>query len=383
MPRHPPNWNTRLPCLRIPRSRIRERDCDLPDRLRVRHCPLGTVGIVTPWNNPLAIPVGKIAPALVWGNTIVWKPAIEAPRLAMLLIDSLTEAGVPPGCVNMVFGGATTVQPILRDPRIAAVSLTGSSKTGRHVAAICAAHGKKLQAELGGNNAAVVTAACHIEAVARDVVNAAFSFSGQRCTAVRRVIVDRLIHDQFALALVEAVRALPVGWPLAHTTRIGPLISRSAQQRIADVVASARDDGGTLHCGGRIPVGFEQGCWYEPTLLSGLDQHCPVVQTESFGPVLILSDAANMDDALQQCNAVEQGLVATCYCEEPKLQRQFMESAQAGIICLHGRPPAIDPRAPFGGWKASAIGPPEHGEWDRAFYARPQAIYGGATGWEE
>jgi acyl-CoA reductase-like NAD-dependent aldehyde dehydrogenase len=271
---------------------------------------------------------------------------------------------------------------MLRDPRVKAVSFTGSSSTGQQVAALCAAHGKTLQAELGGNNAAVVTAACDIETVARDVANAAFSFAGQRCTAVRRVIVDHAICESFTEALIAAIGSLPVGLPAAHSTRIGPLVSRAAQQRIAKIVASAREQGATVHVGGRVPIGFEQGCWYEPTLLSGLEHQSPVVQTESFGPVLVRSEAADIDDALQQVNTVEQGLTAICYSDDPELQRAFVESAETGVVWLQTRPFAIDPRAPFGGWKASGIGPPEHGEWDRIFYARPQAVYGSESEFE-
>ena len=346
------------------------------DNLHIRRCPLGTVGLITPWNNPVALPVAKIAAALAWGNTVVWKPALQAPRLALLLIESLAEAELPSGCVNLVFGSAGAAQRILSDPRIAASSFTGSLAAGRQVAALCALHGKPLQAELGGNNAALVTARCDLDEAAKALAEAAYAFAGQRCTAIRRLIVERSVVTRFTDAFLAVVSSLRLGDPLDPTTRIGPLISRQQQARMAAIVEEAVAQGGEVLLGGRIPPAFTQGCWFEPTVLSGMVLHAAVVQEESFGPIVVLSQFEGLADGLKQLNGVPQGLLAALYSHDGDEQRLFLRGAQAGILRINENHSAIDPQAPFGGWKASGLGLPEHGTWDREFYTRPQAVYG-------
>lgn len=350
-------------------------ESQLPGGTVVRHRPLGAVGLITPWNNPIAIPVGKIAPALLWGNAVVWKPAVEAPRLAMLLMESLADADLAEN-VSMIFGAAATARTVLRDERIAAISFTGSHAAGREVAATCAVTHKQLQAELGGNNGAVITGDCSVAKAAEDIAAAGFSFGGQRCTATRRVIVDRRIYKVFLNELIKATVALAVGPVTDAATRLGPLVSRSQQERIGHVVAAAKRGGATVLCGGRIPPGFEHGCWYEPTILTGVEAESPVAQEESFGPVVIISDYTDFGEAMHRLNDVPQGLVATLYSNDFTLQQHFCDTAQAGILRLNDAAGPIDADAPFSGWKVSGIGPAEHGEGDYAFYTRPQAVYG-------
>ncbi len=347
----------------------------LASTVSVRRRPRGVAGIITPWNNPLALPVGKIAPALLWGNSVVWKPATESPRVAMTLMESALAAGLSPGCISMIFGGAITGQAMLAHPAIRTISFTGSDKAGRQIAMACAASGKHLQAELGGNNAALVTFECDVEAAALELAAAAYSFSGQRCTAIRRVIVMREIADQFADAFVQAARALTIGDPADPHTRVGPLVSLAAQQRIGRTVASAVEDGVDVLCGGRIPPGYEHGCWYEPTVLRGLPQTAPAVQEESFGPVVVLSEVNDFEQGICLMNDVKQGLVAVLHSTDAEEQQRFLQTAEAGILRINRAAAPVHPNAPFGGWKSSGIGPPEHGIWDREMYTRPQALY--------
>ncbi|MFW6059730.1 MAG: aldehyde dehydrogenase family protein [Phycisphaeraceae bacterium] len=347
--------------------------------VEVRHCPVGTVGLITPWNNPVALPVGKLAPAIAWGNAAVWKPAIEAPRTAMLLMDTLAETSLPGGCVSMIFGDDRTAAHLLHDARIAAISFTGSPQAGGQVRAACIAHHRPFQAELGGNNGVVVAAACDVDAAAGEIADAAFRFAGQRCTAPRRIIVERPIYERFSEAIMAAVANLRVGLPTDEQTQVGPLVSRAAQQRIAAIVNTAVEQGALRLCGGRVPPGRESGCWYEPTVLSDLDLGADIVRQESFGPVIALMPARDMDEAMRLLNAVEHGLVATLYCDDPTIQQRFAAAAETGIVRFNAAGAPIHPAAPFGGWKASGDGPPEHGPYDRAVYTRPQARYGRAT----
>jgi acyl-CoA reductase-like NAD-dependent aldehyde dehydrogenase len=341
-----------------------------------RHRAVGVVGLVTPWNNPVAIPAGKIAAALSFGNGVVWKPALPAPRIAMAVMDTLLEAGFPPGLVNLVFGDARTVEHIVAAPDVAAVSLTGSNQTGRHVADLCARVGKPLQAELGGNNAAIVMADYEIAAVADSLALSAFRFAGQRCTATRRFIVDQRIRDNFDDALLAAVRRLKVGEPHDVDTHVGPLICREQQERVALLLSAGTRNGARILCGGAVPAQLPGGCWFEPTVVDCADSRDALVQDETFGPVAVIQTASDFDQALTVCNGVSHGLVASVYSNDERIQDRFVNFVEAGIVQVNPR--AFEPHAeaPFGGWKASGVGPPEHGVWDREFFSRVQAVYG-------
>jgi acyl-CoA reductase-like NAD-dependent aldehyde dehydrogenase len=290
-------------------------------------------------------------------------------------MDTLMHAGVPPGCVNMIQGNADTGKHLLTHPDIAAISFTGRVDTGRQAASVCAATNKALQAELGGNNAALVMAGCNIDATSHELAATAYRFSGQSCTAPRRLIVERKIRVKFEKALANAIFALRVGEPGNSETYIGPLVSEIHRERIHSMVESAVSDGGRILCGGRVPQGYEHGCWYEPTLIADVPHQAYAAQEEGFGPLAILMEARDIGEALNLCNDVPHGLVATLYSTDPTHRAQFLAEAEAGILRINNGIVGISPNAPFGGWKASAIGPPEHGLWDQEFYARPQAVY--------
>ena len=351
---------------------------DAPRLARARVCarPLGTVALITPWNNPVAIPIGKLAPALGFGNTVVWKPALEAPETARRVHELLVEAGVPAEVAAVVFGAAETARWLIRDPAVDAVSITGSDAAGRSAAAACAQLGRPLQAELGGNNAAVVLADFDPEEAAAGVAAAAFGFAGQRCTATRRILVERGALEPFTRALVRAAESLPVGDPADPATRVGPLISERSCRRLTALLARAGADGGRILCGGGPPSGLSRGCYFSPTLVSGLAPGARLVREESFGPLAVILPADDFEDALRLANAVPQGLVASVFTRDAQRRERFAAAVEAGIVQLAGGALAVDAEAPFGGWKASAIGPPEHGIWDREFYSRPQALYG-------
>ncbi len=345
-----------------------------------RRRPVGVVGLITPWNNPIGIPVGKIAPALAFGNAALWKPAWQAPRCAMAVIDSLEEARFSAGLVNLVMGGADAAENVILDPSIAAVSLTGSMATGRLAHALCAEAGKPLQAELGGNNGAIVMPDCDLARFAPAFARGAFAFSGQRCTATRRFIVHESIRPRFDEALIAAAKSLRFGMPSDPATELGPLVSREARARVQRSIAEAVAGGATLLCGGGVPDDYAHGCWMEPAILACDDHRAPIVQDETFGPVAVIETARDFDAALALLNGVPQGLVASLYSDDPALRHRFAEEAAAGILRFNETGFAIDADAPFGGWKGSGLGPPEHGIWDREFFTRPQAVYGLAPG---
>ncbi|HEY9840730.1 MAG TPA: aldehyde dehydrogenase family protein [Candidatus Obscuribacterales bacterium] len=345
----------------------------LAEGIRVRHCPRGTIGLISPWNNPLAIPLGKIAPALAFGNTLVWKPALQAPAVVSLLMQTLRQAGIPADCLNLVLGDARTARCLLELPQIVAISFTGSIAAGRQLAGLCAAQGKYFQAELGGNNGVLVGASADVPGLARDLATAVYSFAGQRCTAPRRLILAREVATEFTEAFCAAAASLRTGPPADASVQLGPLISPSRQAFMAEWVAESLAAGGQLLLGGRVSPG--PGCWFEATVIGGLGSDARAVREESFGPLALLLTANDFKQALALCNAVEHGLCASLYSNDETEQQQFLARAQAGILRINQPQGIFAADAPFGGWKASGLGTPEHGRWDREFYTIPQVIY--------
>ncbi len=352
---------------------VAQAQCEAEDvgyGVRVRYRPQGCVALITPWNNPLAIPVGKIAPALMFGNSVVWKPSPHATRTARALLASLCGTqGAPDHVVTLVEGDEETVRRLILDKAIDTVSLTGGPASGRMAAALCAIGGKPLQAELGGNNAHVVLSGADLPEVSDHLARAAFGFSGQRCTAVRRIIVVESVYSEFLRAFVAAVEKLPIGRPENLDTVVGPLLSAGRGKTALAVINRATAAGARLVAGGVM-----DGATLWPTILECADPAMEIVQRESFAPIVVMLKARDARDALQLANAVPQGLLAGISGGAQHERQFFLDRIDAGIVRLSG-PPRIDAGAPFGGWKASGFGPPEHGRWDREFYARPQAVY--------
>jgi acyl-CoA reductase-like NAD-dependent aldehyde dehydrogenase len=342
-----------------------------------RRVPLGVVAVVTPWNNPIAIPWGKIGPALALGNAVVWKPAPPATLLALTTLALAKEAGLPDGLLGLVTGDHRSAAALMSDPGVDAVSLSGSSLAGWTAQEICARRRIPLQAELGGNNAAVVWEGADLPRAAALVAHGAFAFAGQRCTANRRVIVAAGLFDAFLEQLAAATAALPWGDPLDPATQVGPLVSGAARDRVAALVARAASAGArvlTPHAA--APAG--SGAYHPPTIVVEPAHDSEIVQEESFGPVLCVERARDFEEALDLVNGVRQGLVAALFAGPGRWRERFEEAVRAGILKWDSSTADADAFAPFGGWKSSGVGPPEHGPGNLEFYTRYQAIYGGA-----
>ncbi|CAK0780485.1 hypothetical protein CCP3SC15_760003 [Gammaproteobacteria bacterium] len=349
---------------------------DCAEGVRVRRAPLGVVAAVTPFNHPLAIAIGKLGPALALGNAVVWKPAPQAIMTTRLVIAALREVNLPDGLVGVVFGDGHTAQQLARHPQIAAVTVTASISAGRQLALICGAGLKSLQAELGGNNAVVVMEDIDPTSIARDLAISAFGFAGQRCTAGRRILVERANFAAMLTALTEETAKLCVGEPGDIDTTVGPLISRTQQQAVARAVLSAHHAGARILCGGTVPADLTHGCWYVPTLVTDIAPESPLFREETFGPVAVVHPFTTIEEAISLVNAVPHGLVATLYSHHAAAQRHFLTAIEAGVLKLNKIPTGVHHEVPFSGWKASGIGPPEHGRWDEEFYTRAQALYG-------
>ncbi len=337
-----------------------------------RNVPIGVIAMITPWNNPLAIPVGKIAPALLYGNAIIWKPAPAGSAIALELIQLLHRAGCPPGVANLICGDRSTALSLMSDSGVDAVTITGSPQAGYAAQDICTRRHIPLQAELGGNNAAIVWSDADLKKAAVEISDAAFAFAGQRCTANRRAIVHAAVYDQFLKQIEEAATAMVWGDPADAATRIGPLISSDKCREVEEVLERAKRAGALVI---NPQSGKPHGAYFPPAIVCCDDPAQEIFQEETFAPVLVITKARDWDHAMQLCNGVRQGLVASLFSASSELHEQFLNTAQAGILKINRATADADAEAPFGGWKASGIGPPEHGASNREFYTRTQAVY--------
>lgn len=337
--------------------------------------PTGVVGLITPWNNPFAIPVTKLAASLAAGNHVVWKPAPAGTRIAERIMESLGDE--LRARVTLLRGGAATARAVAASACVDAVTFTGSAAAGRGLAALCGSLLKPFQAELGGNNAAIVLADADLGAAARDLAGSMFSFAGQRCTAVRRVIVESSVSEEFRSLLTEAVGALRLGPPSDPATQVGPVIDLSARDRLGRLVEAAKARGALPLLESAPPEGLPpRGAWFAPCLLADMSDDCPSWRDESFGPVGVVRTAADLGEAIRLHDGVEQGLLGVLYARSRDSWTHFRTEARAGMLSLNRARPAFSPELPFSGWKASGLGPPEHGRWDLEFHGRTQAVYG-------
>ena len=347
----------------------------------VRHEPVGVVALISPWNNPVAIPVGKIVPALVYGNTVVWKPAPAATNISENILKLSRESGVPADAVQLLTGDHTTAQKLAADENVNAVTITSSAPAGFAIQEICARRFLPLQAELSGNNAAIVWDDADLPPAAKQIAWGAFGFAGQRCTANRRVIVSAARFDVFWRELKIAAEKLHWGDPLEKSTDIGPVIHAGKRAEQAALIQAAQNSG-AAH---RVEFLFESrakepwvkaGAYAQPVMAGCDDVHHALVQEETMSPLLVVQRAENFEQALKLCNGVRHGLVAALFSNSADRQGKFLMAARAGMLKINSATAGVDVSLPFGGWKMSGLGPPEHGEGDRLFYTHMQAVYG-------
>jgi aldehyde dehydrogenase (NAD+) len=336
--------------------------------------PLGVVGLITPWNFPAAIPAWKAAPALMYGNTVVMKPAHDAPLTGLHLAACLEEGGIPAGVFNIVVGrGSEVGTPLVEHPRVAAISFTGSVAVGRQVREQATALGKRVQLELGGHNPLIVMADADLDRAAEAAYAGAFWSAGQKCTATRRILVEGSVYDDFKGRLLARVARGVVGDPTDPQTEVGPIVNESQLEEVLSGVEKGRADGGTLLAGGeRID---DEAYLVAPTLFEGLADGAFLSCQEVFGPVTSLYRFSSLDEGLRRANAVEYGLSASIFTSSLASARQFAQEIEAGIIRINGQTAGADVHVPFGGVKSSGFGPHEQGRAAREFYTEVVTVY--------
>lgn len=338
--------------------------------------PEGVVGLITPWNFPIAIPAWKIAPALAFGNCVVFKPADLVPGSGWALADIIVRAGVPAGVFNLVMGpGSQVGNAIVKSPLVRAVSFTGSVPVGRRLAGDLVARGAKIQLEMGGKNPLVVLDDADLKTAVECAVNGAFFSTGQRCTASSRLIVQKGIHNRFVDALRERVAALKVDDALKPGTDIGPVVSRSQLEQDLGYVDIGRNEGANVAFGGEILKRETPGYYMSPALLTETTNDMRVNREEIFGPVATVIRVRDYEEAVAIANDTEFGLSSGICTTSLKYASDFKKRSAAGMVMVNLPTAGVDYHTPFGGRKGSSYGPREQGAYAREFYTAVKVAY--------
>jgi acyl-CoA reductase-like NAD-dependent aldehyde dehydrogenase len=352
---------------------------ELPNKwaMAIRN-PVGVVAAITPWNFPLAIPTWKIMPALVLGNTVVFKPASYTPLLAVRLVEILDEAGLPKGVMNLVLGpGGELGDHLVSHPGVDLVSFTGSSDTGSHISEIGGRLLKRVSCELGGKNAIVVLDDADVDLSLDGIVWSAFGTSGQRCTAASRVIAHRTVANGLIDKLVGRAKKLRLGSGLEASTDVGPVVSASQLERVHSFIPIAEKEGATVAAGGRIPRegALAKGFFHEPTVLVDVKPNMRVAQEEIFGPVTAVIEVSGIDEAIKVLNSTKYGLSCSVYTRNVNNAFRFMRDAETGIVYVNAGTIGAEIQLPFGGMKATGNGHREAGRAALDVYSEWKSIY--------
>jgi len=335
--------------------------------------PIGVVAMITPWNDPLLTPARKLGPALITGNTVVLKPARETPLAADILVRALVEAGLPAGVLNSVITDHRTFdEAIIAHHKLAGVTFTGSTSVGLGLSRALAGRNVRLQTEMGGKNASVVLADADLDMVVATLVGASFGQAGQRCTATSRVIVEASVHDALIEKLCVAVGAMKLGASTDPATKIGPVVSRRQQSEVLSHIERAQENGGTIALGGKVPEGeaYGNGCFVEPTIVTGITPDMPLWRDEVFGPVLAIRKIGSFDEAIEAVNDSEYGLSAALFTGSLRYAQRFIDAVDTGQVAINLPTSGWDVHQPFGGFKDSGSPFKEQGVEGLRFYTK-------------
>jgi len=340
-----------------------------------KRVPLGPVGVITPWNFPVVLPVRKISPAIAYGDTVVFKPATLTPWTGLRLTELYQEAGIPEGVLNTVCGrGSIVGNAIARSEDIEGISFTGSTTIGRGLFETCASSLTKIQLEMGGKNPALVYGAKTLEDAAAKIVHSAFASSGQRCTAISRVLVSRDEHDELLVHMEKRVEDIRVGNGMDPSVGMGPLVSRDQLDTVEHYMKIARDEGAAIRAGGERVEAGTPGYYFAPTLLDGVSPESPLAKEEIFGPILSVLTVDSFEEGLRLCNDTAYGLAASVFTGSLEKAKRFSESVEAGMIHVN-QGTVSQPHVPFGGLKQSGFGAYSIGPTSIDFYMNDKVVF--------
>ena len=340
--------------------------------------PLGVVAIITPWNFPIAIPAWKIAPALICGNTLVFKPASGTPLSAVKLVQVFEDAGLPPGVLNLITGpGGSVGNALVESPDVKAISFTGSTGIGTDIYAEGARRLKKVQCEMGGKNAVILLADADMDKAMGGIVQGAFGSTGQRCTATSRVIVEDSAYDQFLEELINRASKLKIGDGLDPSVDLAPLSSQSQMDTVLEYIGIGTEEGARLAYGGRAVTGgdYDQGYYVEPTIFTDVKPDMRIAQEEIFGPVLTVFRASGLEEAIEISNSVEFGLSSSVYTKDLTQAFQYIDTVESGMVHVNAPTLGGEVHLPFGGLKSSGVGQREQGVEAVDFFSEVITVY--------
>lgn len=348
--------------------------------------PLGVVGVITPWNFPICIPAWKIGPALLEGNSVIYKPASLTPACAVALVECFEKAGLPPGVLNLVFGSGSVVgNEIASNPKIRAISFTGSNEIGTHLNQVASKRLAKVQLEMGGKNPILVCADADLDLAAAAAISGAFGSTGQRCTATSRVIVEKAIHAEFVQKLAELTQKITVSCGITSPQAMGPVVDGHQYQSVLKEIASAKQEGAKLVVGQEIgdassiqtlcQTAETKGYFVAPTLFDHVHKDMTLAQKEVFGPVLAVIPVADFAEALEVANQVEYGLSASLYTRDIQKIMNYASSIETGIAHINAPTVGGEVHAPFGGSKATGTGGREMSWMGPEFFSEVKTVY--------
>jgi aldehyde dehydrogenase (NAD+) len=343
-------------------------------QVSTRRRPVGVVALITPWNFPMAIPIWKLAPALIYGNTVVLKLAYEAPRTGLHIAEAFAEAELPAGVLNVLTGrGATVGAALVTDPRVRAISFTGSVATGREVRDEATRRGKRVQLELGGHNPLIVLADADLGRAVEASYAGAFWSAGQKCTATRRIYVQDEVYDAFKEQLLTRIERGKVGDPIDPDVEVGPIVSEKQFDEILAAIGRGKEEGGAVLTGGGRAD--DEGYVIAPTVFERVRDDAFLSCEEVFGPVTSLYRFSSLDEAMERANATEFGLSAAIFTSSLAAATRFQNEAQAGLLHVNSQTAGADVHVPFGGIKSSGFGPHEQGRAAMEFYTETVTVY--------
>jgi len=350
---------------------------ELPDKMNMSiRRPVGVCGIITAWNFPVAVPSWKILPALAAGNTVVFKPSEEAPRSGLLFVETLIDAGLPDGVINVVHGDGDTGAALVEHPEVDAVGFTGSYEVGTSIAETCGRLNKRVSLEMGGKNPMIVMDDADLELALEGAIWGAYGTTGQRCTATSRLICHEDVHDELVAMIEEEARELVLGDGTDDDTDVGPLINQAAFEKVRSYVEIGRDEGATLQFGGDpSTIDARSGFFYPPTLFIDVEPDMRIAQEEIFGPVLAVFEVRSYEEAVSVANNTRYGLSSSIYTEDVRRSYRAMRDLEAGITYVNGPTIGAEAHMPFGGVKDTGNGHRDGGWAAYEFFTEHKTIY--------
>jgi alpha-ketoglutaric semialdehyde dehydrogenase len=340
--------------------------------------PLGVVGVISPWNFPVAIPIWKMAPALIYGNTVVLKPASEAAVTAAKVVECFNEAGFPAGVINLVTGSGSVIgQGIVEHPEINGITFTGSNSVGKQVGQGAFARGAKYQLEMGGKNPVIIAKDADLDLAVEGTISGGLRSTGQKCTATSRVFVDAEIYDKFKEKLLQKLSELKVGNGLEGETWMGPCASENQLNNVLSYIEKGKNEGASLLYGGNkySGDGYENGFYVEPTVFENVDLTMTIAKEEIFGPVLALIKVGTFEEAIELANDTEYGLSASVYTKDISKILAFVNDIEAGLVRVNSETAGVELQAPFGGVKQSSSHSREQGQAAIEFFTSIKTVF--------